>query len=235
MIMQLISIFLSIFQCKISILLFCPSADQRPLNTSHGYYANENIGNPAPRQPVSSNSVVGNRFSKPIAQQEESLFGYARPLRPTTPNSSSQKYSQPEEFCSRECRSCNKPKLTDPLELQYSGIPGSVVANVPVIFYPDCDENAFTRPAIVPFCPSQKSRTGRGIFQDGVRQPLTMRFPSRVESSEIRTHMPTARNSAYVSQSSATSSSSNIDSNSRNARSSLRIVKRARRLRKNVN
>lgn len=64
-----------------------------------------------------------------------------------------------------------------PPEIDYARLPGAITSNVPVIFYPDCRSNAYTRPAIVPFCPSlqQGPPAQSSCFH---QQPLSMTFPT---------------------------------------------------------
>jgi len=62
-----------------------------------------------------------------------------------------------------------------PPEIDYARLPGAISSNIPVIFYPDCRSNAYTRPAIVPFCPSLQQAPESSCSH---QQPLTMKFPS---------------------------------------------------------
>ena len=117
--------------------------------------------------------------------------GYPGSGRPTGPSSGSGTSSRPGSGSSSgrptgvtpsagdscSCDSCpasspgggadNLPKDSD-----FSSLPGAVVTNVPVIFYPDCSANAYSRPAIVAYCPATQPSCS-------ATQPLTMKFPSQ--------------------------------------------------------
>ena len=82
--------------------------------------------------------------------------------------------------CNGGCSQQQQPQAQDPQFIDYSQFPGAVVSNVPVIFYPDCRSNAFTRPAVVPFCPSLQpsAQPASATPACSHRQPLTMRFPT---------------------------------------------------------
>ncbi|ODM98220.1 hypothetical protein Ocin01_08460, partial [Orchesella cincta] len=169
------------------------------------------------REPVSGNTATGNTFGtrRPSTPTGSPTFATTRTptTRPlTTPrgqvnpifNHTGTEPTPDEEFCTTQCSSCGQ-KNSPPRDEDFSQIPGAILSNIPVIFYPDCSANAYSRPAIVPFCPSQKSQCDNS-------QPLTMKFPD-APSFGNNHEAPVARN-AFASN---------------NNRQSTRVARKVRR------
>jgi len=172
------------------------------------------------REPVSGNTATNNQFGTrrpstfstptrsptvPSTRNPTTRApGFQRPHIGTVVNHTGTEQTPDEEFCTSQCSSC-KQNREPPRDEDFSQIPGAILSNIPVIFYPDCGANAYSRPAIVPFCPSQKSQCDNS-------QPLTMKFPDA--SSFGNTHdAPVARN-AFASN---------------NNRQSTRVARKVRR------
>ncbi|CAL8115452.1 unnamed protein product [Orchesella dallaii] len=130
--------------------------------------------------------------------------GFQRPQVGPVVNHTGTEQTPDDEFCTSQCSSC-KQTNEPPRDEDFSQIPGAILSNIPVIFYPDCSANAYSRPAIVPFCPSQKSQCDNS-------QPLTMKFPD-APSFGNNHDLPVARN-AFASN---------------NNRQSTRVARKVRR------
>jgi hypothetical protein len=76
-------------------------------------------------------------------------------LAPNLYSSSSgtyQTYSgpSPQHYGERSDKNDKDTRITDPA--YYTSIPGAIRGDVPVIYYPSCDPNAFYQPAIINYC-----------------------------------------------------------------------------------
>jgi len=182
------------------------------------------------REPGTSS---GNRYKQPFSTSHSSeVFGSNEAnnksggLRPNPyPHNSNS-----EESCPSICNSCSQaPKSNNNVnrktssqvpveEIDYAQLPGAVVSNVPVIFYPDCGANAFSRPAIVPYCPAkQPSCTNES--------PLTMRFPP-ASAYQVNSDGPSGRNAF------AANLSSDQEIGRRRTARRVGVVKRAKQRRR---